>query len=471
MERLPTGPDTFFSISSAERGATYYFSVRRSDVGKRLDVNYHRLLETLSSPFPLTQLETLAQTEPSYGLSSRAIERTSENEPRYIRITDFGEDGIEPKHEFVTAYPVESGYELRADDILFARSGATVGKTYIHEDIREPAVFAGYCIRFQFDESKVSPKFVYWWTKTMAYSRWTESIQRPSGQPNINKEEFKSCQIPLPPIEHQDRLVKIMDAARAVRKTKLVEAEAMLDGIDDFVLDALGITTPPEDPRRVFAVRGRVDSSRFDPHFYLPHFAQIKKMLSQTRHETLGDVVKFSKETWKSQCHRKPTFRCIEINAVNPRTGEAHWDEVPIVQTPSRARMKVRTNDIIVSLTRPHRGSIAHLDSKFDGCIASTGFAVIRDVSSYIRRDYLWCILRVQPCLYQMLQRASGGNYPAITESELAKIRVPIPDQKTQLQIAAEVRRRREESRRLRTEAESGWEEAKRWFEGQLLGE
>ena len=70
-----------------------------------------------------------------------------------------------------------------------------------------------------------------------------------------------------------------------------------------------------------------------------------------------------------------------------------------------------------------------------------------------------------------MLQRASGGNYPAITESELYKIRIPIPDEGTQLHIASEVRRRREEARRLRAEAKSGWQEAKRWFDEQLLGD
>ena len=105
-------------------------------------------------------------TEPDYGLSSRAVTRTSEDEPKYIRITDFGEDGIEPGHEFVTADPIDLNYELSADDVLFARSGATVGKTYLHEDTSKPTIFAGYCIRFRFDKSKISPKWVYWWTKT-----------------------------------------------------------------------------------------------------------------------------------------------------------------------------------------------------------------------------------------------------------------------------------------------------------------
>lgn len=69
-----------------------------------------------------------------------------------------------------------------------------------------------------------------------------------------------------------------------------------------------------------------------------------------------------------------------------------------------------------------------------------------------------------------MLQRASGGNYPAITESELANVLIPVPALNVQQTIAAEIRRRRERARGLRAEAESQWAQAKRWFEEQLLG-
>jgi restriction endonuclease S subunit len=133
--------------------------------------------------------------------------------------------------------------------------------------------------------------------------------------------------------------------------------------------------------------------------------------------------------------------------------------------------MAVHTGDIIVSLTRPHHGSIAQITPELDGCVTSTGFSVIRGVDeSRVMNDYLWCILRRKICLSQMLQRASGGNYPAITEPELAKVLIPVPAMDIQETIAAEARRRRDEARRLRAEADSGWQAAKHWFEEQLLG-
>ena len=299
------------------------------------------------------------------------------------------------------------------------------------------------------------PRFVYWWTKTAAYYRWVEAIQRPSVQSNINKEEFKGCLIPLPPILEQQRLVTRMESARAERKAKLAEADALLAGIGGFLLDALGMAAPVDDGRRVFAVQSQAAANRFDPHFHSPDFARIEAMLAQVRCAPLGNIGMLSRETWRLQDHEDPAFRYIEISTVSPLTGEAYWNDVPTSEVPSRARMQIRADDIIISLTRPHHGSIAHLGPEFDGCIASTGFAVIRSVVEHVSREYLWCVLRAKFCLQQMLQRASGGNYPAITEPELAKILVPVPDAATQDFIATEVRHRREEARRLRAEAEA----------------
>ncbi len=218
-------PTSFFRVGSVELTKPECFAVERGEITARADVRHHALREALVSPFPLQQLGALVVAEPEYGLSSRAVFRTSKVEPRFIRITDFGEDGIDVGHIFVTTEDAKPGYELASHDILFARSGS-VGKTYIHEDDSEPAVFAGYCIRFRFNDATVSPRFVYWWSKTDAYLRWVAATQRPSVQANINKEEFKNCLIPLPPVDRQKELAAAMDAARAERKAKLAEAEA-----------------------------------------------------------------------------------------------------------------------------------------------------------------------------------------------------------------------------------------------------
>jgi type I restriction enzyme, S subunit len=262
-----------------------------------------------------------------------------------------------------------------------------------------------------------------------------------------------------------------MDVAQAARLTKLAEANSLLAGLDDYLLDTLDLNPPCKDERKVFAVMRSAAPARFDPHFHHPAFAQIQRMLAANGGAPLGNIATFSNEIWKPEKHDAPTFRYIEISSVDRETGEAQAVETPVSEAPSRARMAVHNGDIIVSLTRPHHGSIAQITPALDGCVASTGFSIIRNADgSRVMNDYLWCVLRRKICLMQMLQRASGGNYPAITEPELAKVLIPIPTMDIQNTIAAEARRRSDESRRLRAEADSGWQAAKIWFEEQLLG-
>lgn len=129
---------------------------------------------------------------------------------------------------------------------------------------------------------------------------------------------------------------------------------------------------------------------------------------------------------------------------------------MPVAEAPSRAKMVVRNGDIIVSTTRPNRGAITPIAKEQDGFIASTGFAILRDMkNSKVLKDYLFVALRTSLSLRQMEQRMTGGNYPAITAEDLRKIKIVIPEMKTQEKIIAGVKTIYEKTKRLRQEAES----------------
>ena len=155
----------------------------------------------------------------------------------------------------------------------------------------------------------------------------------------------------------------------------------------------------------------------------------------------LGNIAKLGYQKWQLKEYQDETFRYIEISGVSRKTGEASFSEVLTREAPSRAQMVVQKDDIIISLTRPHHGSIALIDDNLDGCIASTGFAVLRDIKDpTLSRAYLYSVLRSQLCLKQMLQRSSGGNYPAITTDQLMRILIPIPQPSIQNHIASFMR-------------------------------
>jgi type I restriction enzyme S subunit len=125
--------------------------------------------------------------------------------PRYVRITDIQEDGfLSSTKVSPSGSPADwEGLELEPGDLLFARSGATAGKTYMHLDREGPCIFAGYLIRFRVDQRLAMPDYVYAFTRTDRYRKWVDRTQRAVAQPNINAKQYSELQIPLPSLEAQ----------------------------------------------------------------------------------------------------------------------------------------------------------------------------------------------------------------------------------------------------------------------------
>lgn len=473
MAAVPPGSNTFFRLGPA---AAQCFAVRRGDINVRTDVKYYALRETLASRFPLATLGDLVSIKPSYGSSTRAVTRTNASQPRYIRITDYGDDGIESGHEFVTAESIDDRYELTTDDLLFARSGS-VGKTYLHEDDSEPAIFAGYCIRFRFNKSRVSPRFVYWWTKTEAYERWVATIQRPSVQANINMGEFQSCQIPLPPVAVQDELVAAMDAARAERKAMLAEADGLLAGIDGFVLDALGINLNSAQ-RNTFAVRiARAGNFRIDPDFHSLKFRTIRGEIENGRYlakriDGICDLITTGFAAGRQD-------QAFDYESGVPHIRPLNFDtygQLSLANTKFVPRESVSAVNWLVggevlfnntnSTDQVGKSAVFAFDQP---CACSNHVTRMRPLPGN-HPEYIASVLNALRQLgYLGLLSTNFNNQAGINTATLRQLRIPQPPQEIQQAIAAEIARRRQEARRLRTAAEACWQAAKRRFEGELL--
>jgi restriction endonuclease S subunit len=186
-----------------------------------------------------------------------------------------------------------------------------------------------------------------------------------------------------------------------------------------------------------FKVKCNNFENRLDPNFYRPEYIKIEARLANKNHSNLADIISFSKETWNQKDFFEDKFPYIEISAIDTLTGKINNIEYhSISNAPSRAKMIVRENDIILSTTRPHRGAISMISKELDGFIASTGFAIIRKLKNkLIDWNYLFHILRTELILKQLQRRSSGGNYPAITLDELAKILIPVPEPAIQREI------------------------------------
>ncbi len=148
----------------------------------------------------IKSLSQVIRGKPQYGANASAVEWL-EGMPRYVRITDITQDG-RLSQSGVATLDLEDWepYRLVPGDLLFARSGNTVGKTYLYRQEDGLCAYAGYLIRFQADPEQVTPWYLFSLTQTGYYKSWVEARKRVAGQPNINGKEYSSLQIPCPPL-------------------------------------------------------------------------------------------------------------------------------------------------------------------------------------------------------------------------------------------------------------------------------
>ncbi len=358
------------------------------------------------------------------------------------------------------------------NDVLLTKIGATFGFAAVVNSDERFQIFVSVAL-LRPDDKIILPEFFTLCINSNFIYLQFERVIKGAGVPDLHLEDIREIKIPVPPIEVQTQIIEKFEAAYNAKRAKETEAKSLLDGIDAYLLERLGIKTPVEsDAKRTFFTRAsKLSGSRFDPSFYKPNLQNLVGALEKQSHKKLREIVKFSSESWNQKDFFDSTFPYIEISEIDLGKGEINnVNHIPLSEAPSRAKMIVRSGDIIVSTTRPSRGAIAKITDKENFSIASTGFAVIRNVDSkFVIKDYLHSVLRHRVCLLQMEQRSSGGNYPAITIEELGNLLIPLPPRSIQAEIAAHIQSIRTRARELEHDAHAGVERAKREVEQMIL--
>ena len=142
-----------------------------------------------------------------YGLNAAAKEFDGKN--KYIRITDIYDDSREFDQNNITSPDIDllnvDNYKLTKGDILFARTGASVGKTYIYKDIDGLVYYAGFLIRAKIKDG-YTPEFIFQSTLTKTYEKFIKATSMRSGQPGVNAQEYSQFELMIPEKPEQDKI-------------------------------------------------------------------------------------------------------------------------------------------------------------------------------------------------------------------------------------------------------------------------
>lgn len=152
------------------------------------------------------------------------------DQPRFVRITDITENG-ELREDTFRSLPhdVARPFLLSGGDLLLARSGATVGKSFMYKDSWGACCYAGYLIRARLLTTKILPEFINYFAASTNYWDWISASIIQATIQNVSAEKYGNLSIPLPGLEQQRRIIVYLD-----RETAKIDAlsDKVREGIE-----------------------------------------------------------------------------------------------------------------------------------------------------------------------------------------------------------------------------------------------
>jgi len=177
----------------------------------------------------ITRLKSVLSEPLMYGANQSAEGDNPEN-PRFIRITDIVDNNTLRDDTFRSLSPeVAAPYILNDGDVLLARSGATVGKSFIYKAELGKCCFAGYLIRAKLNGEKIAPSFFYACCQTKFYWQFINGNQIQATIQNVSAEKYVNFSFPCPPLSEQQTIAAFLDRETAKIDALIAEQQRLIE--------------------------------------------------------------------------------------------------------------------------------------------------------------------------------------------------------------------------------------------------
>jgi type I restriction enzyme S subunit len=296
-------------------------------------------------------------------------------------------------------------YLLRDGDIVIAMDGSLVGRSFASIQTDDlPALLLQRVARVRSDIA--SQKFLKEWFCSQFFTDHCDAVKTTTAIPHISPADIKAFKIPLPPTLAEQEAIA----------GALSDADAWIESLEQLIAKKRQI--------KQGAMQELLTGKR-----RLPGFS------GKWETKRLGDIGDVDPENLDSATHPYYGFRYISLEDVDCGTLRGHSEQI-FRSAPSRARRKLRKNDILVSTVRPNL--LSHLLFKLSGehWVCSTGFCVVRCTSGKTEPYFVFSHLFTDEVKQQIETLLTGSNYPAINSYDVRALRIPMPYYGEQTAIA-----------------------------------
>jgi type I restriction enzyme S subunit len=322
---------------------------------------------------------------------------------------------------------------LQENDVLLNIIGATlevVGRVSIVPPEFGEANINQNIARIRIKEGcDINPFYLMGYLGTKLAQGQIEKLSRQAGQVNLNTKEVGLILVPIPSTEVQKEVASMVRKSCLDKEQYLMDIDSTIAKFDQELLAKFGLTVN-NDSSMIFSTTSDKLIGRIDAEYYRPIYRKLESSLL-SKGKPLSDLAEFPNETIDPRKDPDKEFRYVEIENLDDITASINGYQLMTGQeAPSRARLIIRSGDIIVPSLRGTFKKIVIVPSAFDGCVGTTGFLILRP--KQIDRRYLYAILRSKIGQMQLERAATGAIMPTLTQSELSRVLIPLDETKVQ---------------------------------------
>jgi restriction endonuclease S subunit len=408
-----------------------------------------------------------------FGSSIKLKDYKGEGVP-LIRISNIEEDHLSKEDVVYISKELSENlksYIVKNGDLIISQRG-TLGLTVKVDEIFDGAVMSANFIAIK-DLREVSPDFL----QILLSSEFgqIQLLRKTSGQvqTKITTNDIKTIKIPIIPEKIQSQIVDEIKRAYKHKAKKESEAQRLLDSINGYVLDELGIKLPELKDKKYYAVNSADLERRLDPYYYQPKFNEVNKAL----HKSVYKIKALKK--FITKIHYGVSIKNIYVDEGIPLIRICNLksykiDLSEVVKLPESFIKEIGNGfvyegDILISRSGSV-GIVAVVPKEADG-FAFGSFMIKFCLNNEINKEYvaIWLNNRLSHLFTE--REKIGAIQGNITIPTIEDFRIPYPSFEIQNKIAEEVKARMQKAEQLQKEAKEELEKAKKEVEKIILGE
>lgn len=345
-------------------------------------------LGVIPDDWEISELQHLIDNTPDYGIGAAAV-KFNLNLPVYLRITDITDDGKFSKSNISSVdNKFSCNYILEKGDIVIARTGASVGKSYKYIEEDGKLVFAGFLIRIKPNKQKLNSNYLFAITQSRYYKNWIVTNSMRSGQPGINSVQLNKLLITHPPLPEQT-----------------VIAEALSD------MDALIVQTEKLIEKKKAIKQGMMQE------LLTPKEGWVTKKL--------GEIAELKNGYAFKSAYYNQAGEFLIITIANVQDGHmeiADCNRISHIPDTVQSFQKLNIGDILISMT----GNVGRI-CKVNTYKTLLNQRVGKITPTNIDGDFLFYLLRDKRFINKMILSAQGGAQGNIGKSDILDYEASLP--------------------------------------------